>query len=112
MARTTRCPRCRGEKTIRMGAAYPGTGAHRPTVPCPVCLGAGRVPRNPPKVTPPRRPFLVALEIIFHAEGRAHADLLGQEFVREALSSMQYGGSIPMGESATVTRSPARLVEE
>ena len=110
MTRLQRCPRCQGAGKVRLGAVYPGTGAWRPLVDCPVCQRTGRVPVTPP--TPPRRPFRVTLTVVFYAEGRAHADLLAQEFVREALSSMQYTGSLPPGESATVVRDPATSVEE
>ena len=103
-----KCERCDGTGKILGGRLYPGTHAYRPQLDCPVCGGSGEQP-EPPK-DPEQKYYRVTFDVIFPADGINHADMLGSQFVREALSSMQYDGSLPFGQIITVVRSPA--VEE
>ncbi len=111
--RTKRCPTCKGTGEVRSHAVYPGTHAHRPMVPCRVCGGSGKIPRQHSSPPPPaRRRFRVRLELIIPAEGPRHADSIAREFVSEGLCNLEFNGTIRIGESVTITRDPAIRLEE
>ncbi len=109
MPHTSRCPACRGGGTVRGPAGYPGTGAYRPLLTCRDCDGTGIGTPTPP---PGLRPYRVRFAIIVPAEGGGHADTIANELVREALSSVQYNGTLRPGHAVTVIRDPAQEAEE
>ncbi len=107
MTRMKKCPTCHGAGKVHGHAGYPGSQAYRPQRACATCGGQGQVPVVAP--TPERHIYRVRVEVLFQATGPRHADRLAQEFVLEALSAMQYNGSLDT--VPTVIRDPATAAE-